>query len=122
MIACTIVFQQTIIASASAATRRIAHHDARRQISNMPNSGMFANCQFHFNPETRVETAAQIIKRFKLEFDDLSLDTAAVFPMSADECVLELLYELGGFEKKTDAGIEYYPHVFVVSSRHHTTK
>ena len=119
MITCTIVFQQTIIASTSAATKRAAHSAARRQISDMPNSGMFAYCQFHFNPTTRVETAAQIIKRFKLEFDDLLPNTDVEYPMSADECVLELLYELGGFEKKTDAGIEYYPHVFVVSSRHH---
>ena len=119
MITCTIVFQQTVIASASAATKRLAHHAAQRQISNMPNSGMFAHCQFHFNPTTRVETAAQIIKRFKLEFDDLHPDTAVVFPMSADECVREMLYEIGGFGKVTDAGIEYYPHVFIAPSRWH---
>ena len=114
MITCTITFQQNIIARASAATKRIAHHDARRQISDMPNSGMFAHCQFHFNPTTRVETAAQIIKRFNLEFD-----TDVEYPMSADECVREMLYEIGGFEKETDEGIEYYPHVFIAPSVWH---
>ena len=108
MITCTIVFQKTVIASASAATKRIAHHDAQRQISNMPTREAFAYCQFHFHPETRVETAAQIIKRFKLKFDDLMPDTDVIYPMSAEECVLEHLYERGAYIGKTDVGIEYF--------------
>lgn len=109
MITCTIVFQKTVIASASAATRRIAHHDAQRQISNMPTFGTFAYCQFHFHPDTRIETPAQIIKRFKLKFDDLLPDTDVIYPMNVEECVLEHLYERGAYIGKTDAGIEYCP-------------
>ena len=109
MITCTITFQQNIIASASAATKRAAHSAARRQISDMPTRGMFAYCQFHFYPDTLIETAEQIAARFGLEFDDLLPDTDVVYPMNVEECVLEHLYERGAYIGKSEAGIEYYP-------------
>ena len=36
-------------------------------------------------------------------------DTDVIYPMSAEECVLEHLYERGAYIGKTDAGIEYFP-------------
>ena len=107
MITCTITLDSRIIATATAANQEDARSAAWAQISGLMEFA--ARCDFHFFPQTMIETAAQIAARFDLEFDDLLSDTDVVYPMNVEECVLEHLYERGAYIGKTDAGIEYFP-------------
>jgi len=107
MITCTITLDSRIVATATAADQGAALYRAWAQVSPIPE--LAARCDFHFFPDTLIETAAQIAARFDLEFDDLLPDTDVVYPMNIEECVLEHLYERGAYIGKTDAGIEYYP-------------
>jgi hypothetical protein len=94
---------------ASATDQTDARSVAWSQISDLLIPEIADRCDFHFFPQTMIETATQIAARFDLEFDDLLLDTDVVYPMSLEECVLEYLYERGAYIGKTDAGIEYFP-------------
>lgn len=114
MITCTITFEGCIVATAAAADQADARSTAWAQISGLPVDNLGERCRFHFTEETRTETAGEIVARYGIEFDPSD--------ETLHDCVLELLYELGGFEKETDAGIEYYPCVFIVSSRHHDAR
>lgn len=109
MITCTITLDSRIIAMASATDQAAAAARAWSQVSDLPRPELVARCDFHFFPQTMVETAAQIAARFDLEFDDLLPDTDVVYPMNVEECVLEHLYERGAYIGRIDAGIEYFP-------------
>jgi hypothetical protein len=109
MITCTITLDSRVVATATAADQGAAAARAWSQVSDFPLPDLAARCDFHFFPDTLIETAEQIAARFDLEFDDLLPDTDVVYPMNVEDCVLEHLYERGAYIGKTDAGIEYYP-------------